>query len=103
MLTVSTTVTGNSTVINAPTAGLIRVLGYQITSSGNPGRVTLKSSATVKAGISNFSASGGGLGLAPSDLGYFECDAITALTISQVTTGVVVDVSIQYCLIGNVN
>jgi hypothetical protein len=100
MPTLCTTTTGDAELIAAPASGFIRVLGFQITSAANVGRVTLKSAATVKTGVSSFSDSGGGICCPPTALGYFDCTAAQALNISQVGVGTV-DITVQYAIYGN--
>lgn len=94
-VTISTTA---ATVVAAPATGGIRVLGYQVLSAGNPGRVALLSNATEKAAVSSFTDNGGGICCPPTNLGYFDCAAGELLKASPTVTGVNVDINVQYAV-----
>ena len=91
MLAYSTTVTGAAEIL---AAGKHVIYGYSISSAGNPGRVALKVNNIDKGGCLAFSATGGGIERS-SSLDLFQTNGYS-LTVSQTTTGVAVDVTVNY-------
>ncbi len=105
MPSLNTLVSADGEILPAPDSAnrWIRLLGYQITSQGDPGRVTLNSGSTVVAGVSSFSSSGGGAMAPPVGIGgepYADIAKQTALTVTVENSAVDVDVTIQYAIMG---
>lgn len=95
-------ISASATLVAAPTAtARIKILGYQITSAGDPGAVTLASNITERANILSFNSGGGGISCPPvaeQSEPYFICNPGEDLK-ATLTNAVATSFNIQYSVL----